>query len=69
MTAPDVPFTQPLQDEAPVVSVVMGSDSDWPTMEAAAQARASLGREIHAEAWARMIVDFLHLAAADRTAP
>jgi GMP synthase-like glutamine amidotransferase len=38
-------------------------------LEEAAEARASLGREIHAEAWARMIVDFLHLAAADRTAP
>lgn len=38
-------------------------------LEAAAEARASLGREVQAEAWARMIVDFLHLAAADRTAP
>ena len=35
MTAPDAPFTQPLQDAAPVVSVVMGSDSDWPVMRQA----------------------------------
>lgn len=36
--------------------------------EAAAEARASLGRTVHAEAWARLIVDFLHLAVADRAA-
>jgi 5-(carboxyamino)imidazole ribonucleotide mutase len=29
--------------EAPVVGIVMGSDSDWPTMEAAAQALAEFG--------------------------
>jgi GMP synthase-like glutamine amidotransferase len=38
-------------------------------LEDASKARASLGREVHAEAWARLIVDFLHLAAADRAAP
>ena len=43
MTAPDAPFTQPLQDEAPVVSVVMGSYSDWPVMRQAAEALRALG--------------------------
>ena len=43
MTAPDAPFTQPLQDEAPVVSVVMGSDSDWPVLRQAAEALRALG--------------------------
>lgn len=35
---------------------------------AAETARASLDREIHAAAWARLIVDFLRRAAADRAA-
>ncbi len=42
-TQADAPLTQPLQDEAPVVAVVMGSDSDWPVMSAAAEALRELG--------------------------
>ena len=38
MTATPQTPAQPLQDDAPVVSVVMGSDSDWPVMSAAAEA-------------------------------
>lgn len=38
MSTPPHHPVHPLQDEAPVVSVVMGSDSDWPVMGAAAEA-------------------------------
>ncbi len=34
------PDTRPLDPSAPLVSVIMGSDSDWPVMQAAAQALA-----------------------------
>jgi len=39
---PDSPAsdTRPLDPSAPLVSVIMGSDSDWPVMQAAAQALA-----------------------------
>ncbi|MGC5049144.1 5-(carboxyamino)imidazole ribonucleotide mutase [Micrococcus porci] len=39
----DDPCTRPLQEEAPVVSVVMGSDSDWPVMGQAVEALRELG--------------------------
>jgi len=39
--AADKPLVSPPGD--PLVGVVMGSDSDWPTMRAAAEALASLG--------------------------
>ena len=42
MSHETAPLTQPLQDEAPVVAVVMGSDSDWPVMSGAAEALRSL---------------------------
>lgn len=42
MTATPQTPAQPLQDDAPVVSVVMGSDSDWPVMSAAAEALREL---------------------------
>ena len=42
MTATPQNPAQPLQDDAPVVSVVMGSDSDWPVMSAAAEALREL---------------------------
>ena len=32
-----------MAEQAPLVGIVMGSDSDWPTMEAAAQALAEFG--------------------------
>lgn len=35
--------TQPQQQNQPVVSIVMGSDSDWPTMQAAASALDEFG--------------------------
>ena len=32
-----------MSDKQPVVGIVMGSDSDWPTMEAAAKALEEFG--------------------------
>ncbi len=35
--------------EAPTVGIIMGSDSDWPTMEAAAQALQEFGVSYEAD--------------------
>lgn len=55
---------------APVVGIVMGSDSDWPTMSAAAEALTELGIESSAEVVSahRMPEDMIEWAktAADR---
>ncbi|HET6241101.1 MAG TPA: AIR carboxylase family protein, partial [Arthrobacter sp.] len=36
-------------DDAPLVGLVMGSDSDWPVMEAAAEALAEFGIPFEAD--------------------
>ena len=43
VTAPDSPPAVTTPDRPPLVGVVMGSDSDWPVMQAAAQALAEFG--------------------------
>ena len=35
------------ENKAPLVGLVMGSDSDWPVMEAAADALAEFGDAFH----------------------
>jgi 5-(carboxyamino)imidazole ribonucleotide mutase len=43
MTAAENSYTRPLQDAPAQVAVVMGSDSDWPVMRAAADVLTEIG--------------------------
>ncbi len=68
--SPDAISLQPHPEFGPAFMdelLALRAGTAFPTDDADA-ARATLGREVHAGAWARMIVDFLHRAAADRNA-
>lgn len=47
--APDAAAAAPSGREAPIVGLVMGSDSDWPVMEAAAEALSEFGIPFEAD--------------------
>ena len=48
MTAAESSYARPLQDAPAQVAVVMGSDSDWPVMRAAADVLGELGVPVEA---------------------